>query len=267
MKKWITPSLLLAAWSCLQAEQPVLERIVLFGNTRMREGTVIRQIGIRPLKAFDDSLLNKEKFWLIRLGFLRRVDFLTKPGSTPDQRILMVVMREKSRFSVSPSLHSDHLFGWTGGFDVEYRNLRGTRERMDFSILAGKYKKMHLAWQIPDLLPAWQLFFSTEIGRRDFPYLFPDFKPSFSFREDRLCLTLGKRFGRRLSAGTGLGWESVQSGTGRPDHRAAAGRKTESCPPSVNGIRGTGPDIRRAGFISGPNGRSMISPIRSACRR
>jgi outer membrane protein assembly factor BamA len=212
MKKWIALAFLLAAGSCLQAEQSVLEKIVLFGNTRMREGTVIRQIGLKPLSGLNDSLLNLEKSWLIRLGFLERVDFLTKPGSTPDKRILMIVMREKSRFSTSPSLHSDYLFGWYGGFDVEYTNLRGTRERMDFSMLAGKYKKMQLSWQVPDLVPAWQLFFNAEIGWRDFPYLFPDFKPSFSFREDRLCFMLGKRFSRRLSAGTALGWESVHTG-------------------------------------------------------
>jgi len=98
------------------SQNPTIEKITLYGNNRTKDHTILRELILQEGKTFSSDLLQKDRAWLLRQGFLKRIEFLTKVGSTKDQRILIMVVQEKGTWSVSPILSNNDLFGWYSVF-------------------------------------------------------------------------------------------------------------------------------------------------------
>ncbi|HDQ44193.1 MAG TPA: hypothetical protein ENN17_01675 [bacterium] len=201
---WI---LLIPAILC--GQEFALEDIRLYGQVRTPASVILRELRLKPGMPLDPSLLNTERDWLVRLDFLRRIDFLTRAVSDPDRRTLMIVVSEKPRFTFYPSAGWDALFGISAGVMLASDNLSGRRETLRIRARFGGIREGRLLWSNPWMAGSLRLFTELDLGYTGFRYLYDDFEPDFFQEVYRFRWTLGRRFGRRVRIGFRGGWDRV----------------------------------------------------------
>lgn len=205
--------LTLAPPSTLNAQ--IIEEVALFGNTRTKPEVILRELNLKPGISLTDALLATDRAWLIRLDFLRRIELITKTGSTPHHRILMVVVREKGTFSASPGGGYDNLFGWTAGGSMTFKNLRGLRERLKIKAQIGGIRKGNINWQNPWMAGQYHLFTEVDLSYLGLPYLYDDFTPDFDLDHFHGHWAIGRQVGRHFKFGLKAGLDYVYAD--RPD--------------------------------------------------
>ena len=218
MIKVLIPILFLAlasaghpAWALSTVSSEVLERMALYGNTRIRSRVILREIGLFPGKSFDTKILNRERAWLLRQDFLQRIEFQVKPGSIENGRVLILIVQEKPVWSMNPIINENDLFGWTAGLTLTRTNLGGFRNRIDLSGQMGGIDRLTLAWSNPWFGGPLRLFGQAEIGITRYRYLFGDVDTPFDDAEAGFLFGLGIRPARpiRLGCRIGIDWISV----------------------------------------------------------
>ena len=73
-----------------------VERIEIVGNDKTRDYVIRREFDIAEGDALNQSLIALAKSRLEKLGFFQSVEISTKPGSAPDQAILIVKVAEQA---------------------------------------------------------------------------------------------------------------------------------------------------------------------------
>lgn len=209
MRQYLTHILCLFPTLYLMGQPPLLERIALYGNTRTKDHVILRELHLAEGKPLIETLLLKDRAWLLRQGFLKRIEFQVKPGSTEDKRFLILVVQEKVSWSISPILSNNDLFGWYTGVNLTYHNLWGRRNRIDATFQIGGIRKYGLAWSDPWFGGKLHLFTRLDIYHTHFPYLYGDHHPHFNERDTGVLLTVGKGIGRRIRTGIRIGMERI----------------------------------------------------------
>jgi outer membrane protein assembly factor BamA len=202
-----------------------LEEILVYGHRTTNPEVILRELEIDPDSQLNEKLLRRERDWLLRLDFLKRIDFLTKSGALPDREILMIVVRERSAFSFTPCFDMDDLYGISLGGYVTTYNLRGNRERVRISGMAGGFRYIGFSWQNPWIAGPLRLFMEFNAGYKEFDYLYPDWNDPFGETDLNLQGLIGRHWGRTFRAAISLGFERVEvsdpgvslSHTGRDD--------------------------------------------------
>ena len=109
MKYRIFLILFLGIWTGLfGAVQPArLEKISVYGNTRTQTRVLLRELNVKTGNPFSDADLRKDYSWLLRLDFLKRIEFLMRPGSESDKQMVMLVVQEDeyALIKVKPDSH------------------------------------------------------------------------------------------------------------------------------------------------------------------
>ncbi|MFH0876854.1 MAG: outer membrane protein assembly factor BamA [Candidatus Omnitrophota bacterium] len=103
-------------------EVAYVERIEVQGNLKTRDKVVRREMRIKPGERFDGDKLKRSKERLYNLGFFEEVNYDTSPGSEPNQRNLIVEVREAKTGSVSFGGGYSSIDQFVGFVELEQRN-------------------------------------------------------------------------------------------------------------------------------------------------
>ena len=212
MRRHVIHIFLLLPLLILKGQPPILENIALYGNTRTKGHIILRELNIREGELLSHSLLLKDREWLLRQDFLKRIEFQVKPGSTQDKRILMLVVQEKGFWSVSPILSNKYIYGWYAGARLTIRNIVGRRNRIDATFQVGGFKKIDVLWSNPWIGGKLRLFADLNVYHKDFRYRFKDYSPHFDERDTGILLSIGKGIGRKYKMGIRAGMEQIWVG-------------------------------------------------------
>jgi outer membrane protein assembly factor BamA len=142
-----------------------LERIEVRGNTRTREGVILRYVKFKPgdILDVDDPELTLTRYRVLGTGFFRDVQFALRKGSRRGQVILVIEVAERSTIvfnDVGIGLASDaDNNGNTkpltpyGGFDVAETNLAGTGITLGAALaVANEQNAIRLRFLFPSFL-------------------------------------------------------------------------------------------------------------------
>ncbi len=195
--------LFLGMWTVLfGAVQPTrLEKISVYGNTRTQTSVLLRELNVKIGKPFSDSDLRQDYSWLLRLDFLKRIEFLMRPGSESDKQMVMLIVQEEDPWFFSPILETSHPFGWIGGVKWTVPNFRGRRERIQLRLELGGINKGQFSWTNPWFGRSLHLFSEITAFHRIFRYSYHDVNSPFREKETAFSLSVGKRFGRIFKIG------------------------------------------------------------------
>ena len=193
----------------VQSQSLKLEEIVVFGNSRTRAHVIVRELRSGEGGLYSETMLQKDRAWLLRQDFLKRIDFQVKPGSFQDSRILLVIVQEKGMWSVSPILTNKDIFGWYAGARITARNLWGRRNTVTTTIQLGSIQHFGLSFQNPWFGGRLKLFTELDVYHKSFRYVFRDVVSEFDERDLGAIWTLGKTIGRRFQIGIQSGIERV----------------------------------------------------------
>ncbi len=209
MRRLLVHILLLIPSFSLRGQPPLLEEISVYGNTRTKDHIILQELTLREGKPLSESLLLKDRAWLLRQDFLKRIEFQIKPGSTPNRCLLLLIIQEKGTWSVSPILSNNDLFGWYTGVKMTKHNLWGRLNRIDATLQVGGLRKFSLSWSNPWFAGKLHLFARLDLYHTAFRYLYGDYLPHFDEKEYGALLTLGKGIGRKLKLGIRTGMEHI----------------------------------------------------------
>lgn len=187
-----------------------LGEIALFGNTTTKSHVILREMEQKSGRPFSDSLLARDRSWIIRCDFLDKIDFQLKPDHHKPDYHLLIIVREKGHWSFSPSFHTNDLFGYYGGGTLKYRNLFGLRQTLGLQVEAGGKNRTRLYWANP-WLGNQHLFTDIELYYYDLPYPYPDFLKSFDMIRKGIRLIFGQQVRRAMKYGIQMTIESVQT--------------------------------------------------------
>ncbi len=207
MRKTVLVAFILFPILALKSQITQLEKIVLYGNTKTDDNVIFRELRLKKGELFSDTDLLNDRAWLIRQGYFKRVEYQLKPGSTDQQRILMIVVQEKGSWSVSPILSNNDLFGWYAGGRVVRNHWVGKRNRMSISFQVGGVNRFVLSWSNPWIGDRLRLFAQMELSHTAFRYLYGDYLPHFHLETTEMKMNLGRQFNRELKIGIGIGME------------------------------------------------------------
>lgn len=114
-----------------------VERININGNVRTVDEVVRREMKLVPGDAFNTSKLRRSRKRVERLGFFEKVDVENVPGSTPDQTVVNVDVREKSTGELSFGAGFSNSAGVLGDVQLKERNLIGKGQELKLRFQAG----------------------------------------------------------------------------------------------------------------------------------
>ncbi|HHS12691.1 MAG TPA: hypothetical protein ENN03_02855, partial [bacterium] len=203
----------------VSAQELRLEKIAVYGNRRTRSSAIIRELCLKPEERLTESVLKRERQWLIRLDNWKKVEFQLKPADGAG-RDLVVVVEERANWGIYPLLSNDYRFGWRGGFRLLRRNLWGLRHEAEAAMEIGGIEQFTLDYRIPWWAKRWRLFSRLSFRKTAFLYQYPDVEGPFPFRETAFFVVTGKQIGRCLRIGTAAGVAEAETA---PDPSGPAG--------------------------------------------
>jgi outer membrane protein insertion porin family len=198
----------LPAWG----QTPVIEKIIVYGNTRTESQTILRELKLKAGSALSPETLQSDRIWLLRQDFLKRIEFQVKTGSSRQQQILLLVVQEKGTWSIKPIISNNDLFGWYAGVTLNTYNLWGRRNRLAVTAQLGGINTLSLSWLNPWFGDQWRLFTEFQVYHHAFQYQYGDFYPHFNQNETGTRITFGKGFGRNVKTGFRGGLERIEVG-------------------------------------------------------
>ena len=108
-----------------QGPRIYIERIDIVGNTRTLDSVIRREFVLVEGDAYNKVLVNAARRRLRGLGFFKKVEILTQPGSSPDRIILVVQVVEQPTGELSFGAGYSTNEGVVGDISLAERNLLG----------------------------------------------------------------------------------------------------------------------------------------------
>ena len=99
-----------------------VDRIDIRGNLKTRDKVIRRELRIKPGERFDGDKLKRTKERLYNLGFFEEVNYDTEPGSKPENRNLVVDVKEAKTGSFSFGGGYSSIDQFVGFVEVEQKN-------------------------------------------------------------------------------------------------------------------------------------------------
>lgn len=109
-------------FSIIENELAYVDRIEIQGNLKTKDKVIRRELKIKPGEVFDGEKLKRSKERLYNLGFFEEVNYDTTPGSEPDQRNLVVDVKEAKTGSFSFGGGYSSIDQFVGFVEVEQKN-------------------------------------------------------------------------------------------------------------------------------------------------
>ena len=108
-----------------QGPRIYIERIDIVGNTRTLDSVIRREFVLVEGDAYNKVLVDAARRRLRGLGFFKKVEILTQPGSSPDRIILVVQVIEQPTGELSFGAGYSTNEGVVGDISLSERNLLG----------------------------------------------------------------------------------------------------------------------------------------------
>ncbi len=197
--------------------------VFLYGNSHTAGFIVLREMTDIPSGIPSDTWLKKMADRLERIGPFRTAVVVSVRDSTGPVPRLAVLLKEKGRWSLDPSLSYDGLFGWTAGLSMVRSNLFGRNQRLRAGFRTGGLDKAGISWADPWFGGPLRLFAEIEATHASFPYRYPDYRPVFRVVSNAASAALGRGFGRAFRIGVRRTWEIAEAGD--PSALISGGRK------------------------------------------
>ena len=130
-----------------------VERIDITGNVRTLDKVIRREFRLVEGDAFNTSKLQRSEQRIKNLGYFKKVDVTTNPGSTPDKTVIGVNVEEQStgEFSVGAGFSTSE--GVLGDISIRERNLLGRGQDLRIgTVIAQRQQQVDLSFTEPYFL-------------------------------------------------------------------------------------------------------------------
>jgi outer membrane protein insertion porin family len=116
-----------------------VERIDITGNVRTLDKVIRREFRLTEGDAFNTSRLQRSEQRIKNLGYFKKVDVTTNPGSAPDKTVIGVNVEEQSTGEFSVGAGFSTVEGLLGDITIRERNLMGTGQDLRISTTIAQY--------------------------------------------------------------------------------------------------------------------------------
>lgn len=181
-----------------------VERIDIRGNTKTRDKVIRRYIELAEGEVYNGKLLQEARAALSGLGYFEAVDVTTVRGSTPEQLVLNIDVKERPTGRVGLGGGFSTSGGALGSVFLSEDNIFGLGKRMRISATLGTITSaLNFRWDDPFFLDS---NYSMSLA------LFNTLSTFNEFDEDRLGgeIIFGRRFLKYNSASLGYLYEQVK---------------------------------------------------------
>ena len=130
-----------------------VERIDITGNVRTLDKVIRREFRLVEGDAFNTSRLQRSEQRIKNLGFFKKTDVTTNPGSSPDKTVTGVNVEEQStgEFSVGAGFSTSE--GVLGDISIRERNLLGRGQDLRIgTVIAQRQQQVDLSFTEPYFL-------------------------------------------------------------------------------------------------------------------
>jgi outer membrane protein insertion porin family len=153
-----------------------VERINISGNTRTMDKVVRREFQLAEGDAFNTAKMRRSQQRLRNLGFFESVEVTNAPGTTPDQTVVDVQIKEKSTGELALGAGFSSTEGPIGNFGISEKNMMGQgQEARGFFTISQRTQELDLGFTEPylfdrNLSTGFDLFRATRFlrGERGF---------------------------------------------------------------------------------------------------
>jgi outer membrane protein insertion porin family len=118
-----------------------VERIDITGNVRTLDKVIRREFRLVEGDAFNTSRLQRSEQRIKNLGFFKKVDITTNPGSAPDKTVIGVNVEEQSTGEFSVGVGFSTTEGVLGDISIRERNLLGTGQDLRIGTTIAQLEK------------------------------------------------------------------------------------------------------------------------------
>jgi outer membrane protein insertion porin family len=168
-----------------EGKRVFVEKVDINGNERTVDEVVRREMQLVEGDPLNAAKLQRSERNIKNLGFFERVDLETKPGTTPDQTVIDVKVKEQSTGELSVGAGFSTVDGPIGDFGIRERNFLGKGQDVKLSAqLSGRRQDFDFGFTEPyfldrDLAAGFDLFDTKT-----------DYKKESSFDEKKTGLGL-----------------------------------------------------------------------------
>ncbi|HKW55107.1 MAG TPA: outer membrane protein assembly factor BamA, partial [Stellaceae bacterium] len=130
-----------------------VERIDITGNVRTLDKVIRREFRLVEGDAFNTSRLQRSEQRIKNLGYFKKTDITTNPGSAPDKTVIGVNVEEQStgEFSVGAGYSTSE--GVLGDISIRERNLLGRGQDLRIgTVIAQRQQQVDLSFTEPYFL-------------------------------------------------------------------------------------------------------------------
>ncbi len=157
------------AYSIVENEIAYVDRIEIRGNLKTKDKVIRRELRIKPGERFDGDKLKRSKERLYNLGFFEEVNYDTEPGTEPNERNLVVEVKEAKTGSFSFGGGYSSIDQFVGFVEIEQKNF----DWQNWNTFTGAGQDLKLRGELGSIRQNFELSFTE-------PWLF-DHPVSFGF--------------------------------------------------------------------------------------
>lgn len=194
-----------------------VDRILIRGNIKTKDKVIRRELRIKPGERFDGDKLKRTKERLYNLGFFDEINYDTEQGSAPNNRNLVVDVKEAKTGSFSFGGGYSSIDQFVGFVEIEQKNF----DWQNWKTFTGAGQDLKLRGELGSVRENFELSF-TEPWMFDHPISFgfdlysrvhdKDSDVGYGYREKRTGgdLRLGKEFSEYIKGGIIYRLEEVE---------------------------------------------------------
>ncbi|MBX5484386.1 MAG: outer membrane protein assembly factor BamA [Myxococcaceae bacterium] len=154
-----------------KGRQVTVERIEITGNVKTRDKVIRREMRVYEGELFSGTGLRQSQERINALGFFETVEVTHKPGSTDDQIVVLVNVKEKPTGTFQLGLGFSNVEQWVFTLQVEQNNFLGWGQAVSASAQLSSLRNfVQLSFFDPYFLDS-PFIFSTDLYRVQADYL------------------------------------------------------------------------------------------------
>ncbi len=121
-----------------EAPRVFVERIDIGGNVRTEDRVIRREFRLVEGDAFNAAKIRRSRDRIGNLGFFKKVDLTSEPGSTPDRTVIKVDVEEQSTGSLGVGAGYSTTDGALANVTLREKNLLGKGQDISLSVQASE---------------------------------------------------------------------------------------------------------------------------------
>lgn len=202
------------AYSIVEGDLYYVDKVKIRGNTKTKDIVIRRELRVRPGERFDGEKLEYSKQRLNNLGYFEEVFYETEPGTAPDKRDVVYVVKEKQTGELSFGAGISSIDQFIGFAEIKQRNF----DLLNWPTFTGGGQSISLSGRMGSVTQDLDLsfyepyLFNKEIsfGLNVFNWEREGNNLDFDTRRRGIGVTFGKNFTDRVKGTIGYTIEDVK---------------------------------------------------------